>query len=166
MSISTTCITEQGAKQQNRQHSNLVRIGFRPVDLKSMFINGIWRGLSHSGLTTARFRIGHTIHYSLNILCVLHMETSRGGYGWELEVRSEFFALEGVWTHKDMSCFDGQKAFPVLQVLCTSFRSVGCVHQRCFLFDGTLGVLGCTASVVFQFCHLKSATPDPTSTKL
>ena len=63
------------------------------------------------------------------------------------------------------SCFDGQKAFPVLPVLCTSFRSVGCVHQRCFLLDGTLGVLGCTASVVFQFCHLKSATPDPTSSK-
>ena len=34
-----------------------------------------------------------------------------------------------------------------------------------FLIEGTQGVLGCTASVVFLFCHLKSATPDPTSTK-
>ena len=34
-----------------------------------------------------------------------------------------------------------------------------------FLVDGTVGVHGRTASVVFLFCHLKSATPDPTSTK-
>ena len=55
------------------------------------------------------------------------------------------------------------------------FRFSGsCVHlsgllvvyiNGAFLLDGSLGVLGCTASVVFQFCHLKSATPDPTSKK-